>query len=80
MATIKQHQQIGTIRRYHDAAFLICNSCFWCASTLSKNTSYLICPACEGMKLESTPLSEREAYSINTDNENLSVEFWNLPK
>jgi hypothetical protein len=78
MAIIKQHQQIGTVRRFHDAAFLICNPCFWCASILSCNRYYLRCPTCMDMKLESTPLSEREAYSINTENENLSIEFWNL--
>jgi hypothetical protein len=78
MAIIKQHQQIGTVRRFHDAEFLICKSCFWCASILSFNTYYLRCPACKNMKLESTPLSEGEAYSINTENENLSIEFWNL--
>jgi len=40
MTIIKQHQQIGTVRRYHDAEFLICNSCFWCASILSNNAYF----------------------------------------
>lgn len=82
MAIIKQHQhqrqQQGSVRRFHDAAFLICNSCFWCASILSKNTDYEICPNCNGVKLESTLLTEKEAYRISMENENLSVEFWNL--
>jgi hypothetical protein len=71
---------IDTLRRYHGAEFLICNSCFWCASILSDNTYSEKCPACKSLRLESTPISEREAYSINTVNENLSIEFWNLPK
>jgi len=80
MSTIKHHQQIGTVRRYHDAEFLICNSCFWCASILSKNIYYDLCPSCKQEVLETTPLSEKEAYSINTENDNISIEFWNLPK
>ena len=82
MAIIKQHQhqhqQQGSVRRFHDAAFLICNSCFWCASILSNNADYEICPNCNGVKLESTLLTEKEAYQISMENENLSVEFWNL--
>ena len=78
MGMKKQNQQIGTIRKYHDAEFLICNSCFWCASILSNNAYFEKCPICTGLKLEFTPLSEKEAYTINTDNENISIEFWNL--
>ena len=79
MAIIKQHQQQGSVRRFHDAAFLICNSCFWCASILSNNAYYEICPNCNGVKEESTLLAEKEAYTINTDNGNISIEFLNLP-
>ena len=81
MATMINHnQQIGTVRRFHDAAFLICNSCFWCASVLSNKAYYEICPNCNGVKLESTMLTEKEAYRISMENEYLSVEFWTLPK
>jgi len=75
---IKYHQQSGTVRRYNDAEFLICNYCFWCATILSNAINYEKCPSCKRAKMESIPLSVREAYSINTENENLSVEFWNL--
>ena len=39
MSTINQHQKTNTIRRYLDAQFLICNSCFWCASYLSSHSA-----------------------------------------
>lgn len=43
--------------------FLICNSCFWCASTLGEY-DIKACPSCKNDKLESFPISKRQ-YEID---------------
>ena len=78
MSSIKQHQETNTLQGYHDAQFLICNSCFWCASYISHNPSYFEnCPACKSYRIEAIPISQREAYKVNMDGSNISMEFWN---
>ena len=81
MSTINQHQKINTIRRYLDAQFLICNSCFWCASYLSSHSASIEnCPTCNNNNIEFIPISQTEGYKLNIDGNGLSVEFWNLQK
>ena len=78
MSSIKQHQKTNTIRGYHDAQFLICNSCFWCASYLSYNPPYIEnCPACRSDRMEAIPISQKESYKVNVDGSSVSMEFWN---
>ena len=78
MSSIKQHQETNTIRGYHDAQFLICNSCFWCASYLFYNPHYVEnCPACGSDRMEVIPISPKEAYKVNMDGSSISMEFWN---
>ena len=81
MSKVKQHQKTNTIRRYLDAQFLICNSCFWCASYLAGDF-YRIenCPTCRDNRLEFIPISQTESYKLNFDRNGLSMEFWNMPK
>jgi hypothetical protein len=55
MSSIKQHQETNTIRGYHDAQFLICNSCFWCASYLSYNPYYV--ETCPGIQVAGVVVS-----------------------
>jgi hypothetical protein len=43
--------------------FLICNSCFWCASTLGE-CDIPACPSCKNDELESFPISKRQ-YEID---------------
>jgi hypothetical protein len=46
--------------------FLICKSCFWCASLL--NTRYRFfneCPSCMNSELESMPISFDETYTFD---------------
>ena len=49
-------------------AFLICNSCFWCASQL--NTRHVIisvCPGCDNNGLlNSIPISDNAVYEIDS--------------
>jgi len=81
MSTIKQHQKTTIIRKYRDAQFLICNSCFWCASYLDGDFYKIeYCPTCGDNRLEFIPISQTESYSLNFDRSGLSMEFWNLTK
>jgi hypothetical protein len=57
----------GIVENIH---FLLCGSCFWCASQSNNcNTSDMIteCPSCNGIKVESLPISHDEVYKFNYD-------------
>jgi hypothetical protein len=45
--------------------FLICISCFWCASYLKSDIMFLKCPICNEGKIDSMPLGEDEIYRFN---------------
>jgi hypothetical protein len=40
--------------------FLICESCFWCASYFKNQTTFLKCPLCYKGKIECMPIGEAE--------------------
>jgi len=44
--------------------FLLCNSCFWCASYLNLRRSFGVieCPSCKENTLERMPLSANDVY------------------
>jgi hypothetical protein len=47
--------------------FLLCNSCFWCASYLNLRTSFIVvqCPLCKENAIEWIPISANDAYSFD---------------
>ena len=50
--------------------FLLCESCFWCASSIYINSSMnFICPVCNNnnTKVESIPIQSNEAYKFDYD-------------
>ena len=50
--------------------FILCESCFWCASQSSNcNTYNLItkCPSCKNNQIESIPISHNEVYNYSYD-------------
>jgi len=50
-----------------EAHFLLCGSCFWCASFLELRFTIDICPSCKSGKVESMPLSDKEIYTFDYD-------------
>ena len=53
---------------YQGRAFLICNSCFWCASILYDDVQpFRMCPICMNNELEFMPLSNGETYNFDYD-------------
>jgi hypothetical protein len=47
--------------------FVICNSCFWCATDISGRESITACPACASQALESIALESKEKFTFNLD-------------
>ena len=59
--------------------FLICKSCFWCASCLNRSNVISKCPVCannvDGL-LDSTPISDKEVYRIDCNRKRgITLEF-----
>ncbi|MDQ6864958.1 MAG: hypothetical protein M3044_14180 [Thermoproteota archaeon] len=60
-------KEVGSHKRIADKIdFLICNSCFWCASCLTLDVEFAIdkCPYCEGSSIEYIPIAANETYSV----------------
>ena len=57
--------------------FLICESCFWCASCLSvAKRTVTKCPSCSDARLESMPIADNEIYRFGYDPERgVTLEF-----
>jgi hypothetical protein len=48
--------------------FLMCKSCYWCASCLMDDQAYFsICPECLTDKMEWLPISQSEYYRLDFD-------------
>jgi len=61
---------------YNQRNFLMCNSCFWCASFVnSRYRSFSECPACMDSELESMPISLNERYTFDHDPQQGLVTF-----
>jgi hypothetical protein len=59
--------------------FLLCNSCFWCASYLSKSL-ITNCPVCDMTTLESMPVFNNEEYRIDYNSrQGMMLEFKKIP-
>ena len=53
---------------FNERNFLICRSCFWCASYINKMPSVFdACPSCKDVKIESVPVSFDETYRLHYD-------------
>ncbi|HEV8387566.1 MAG TPA: hypothetical protein VGQ03_08085 [Nitrososphaera sp.] len=54
---------------------VICNSCLWAASLLRGSKGYQICPICGNVVLDTIPVGDYEAYTIEIRNKNVEIEF-----
>ena len=48
--------------------FLLCDSCYWCASqtnNCNKNNIITECPSCKNNQIESMPISRYEVYNFS---------------
>jgi hypothetical protein len=44
--------------------FLICDSCFWCASCIRLDALDVKCPSCNGNKVEWMPINDGEIHKV----------------
>jgi len=66
-----EHQNITSTTN-----FLLCKSCFWCASLLNNRPSDNVCPSCMKAELESMPVSLHETYKFDYDaSRGVTLEF-----
>ena len=74
-AQIKEDEPIS--RRY----FLICQTCFWCASYIDimdniEDLPYKACPTCNDNRIESLQISDNERYHFEyTTTRGVALEF-----
>lgn len=62
--------------RMRKANFIICPSCFWCASCLKADYVFPMCLQCKNGIVDSLPISDDEFYKIEFwDNGNVELIF-----
>jgi hypothetical protein len=75
-------KEVGPPKRIADKIdFLICNSCFWCASCLKLDVEFAMdkCPYCEGSSIECIPIASNETYSFEYNpTSGITLEFSEL--
>jgi hypothetical protein len=84
-----QAYTLGPKTRISDEiTFVMCQSCFWCASCLSSkivstiaktdgSSSFTKCPSCIEGNMESIPIAENENYRFDYDTRRgLTIEFF----
>ena len=57
----------GIKSTFEQPHFLLCGSCYWCASSISLLGTVEICPSCMNGRVESMPLSDKEIYTFRYD-------------
>jgi hypothetical protein len=57
--------------------FLLCESCFWCATCLDPDVVVSKCPVCEESRVESLPISYDETCKFDYDSRRgITLEFF----
>ena len=56
-----------TDRHPNTIDFLLCPSCFWCASYFNYSKVAIRCPTCRSDNVESMPISNDESYMFSHD-------------
>jgi hypothetical protein len=57
------------------ASFMICQSCYWCASLFSADEDFPRYPQCRNQIVDSLPIFDKEFHTIELK-ENGNVELW----
>jgi hypothetical protein len=66
-SSIKAEERNEMKLDFRQPHFLLCSSCFWCASYLNFRGTVEVCPSCMNGKVESMPLSDKEIYTFRYD-------------
>ncbi|HKX82503.1 MAG TPA: hypothetical protein VJL54_09640 [Nitrososphaera sp.] len=54
---------------------VICNSCLWATSLLRGSHGFQKCPICGNEILDTIPVGDYEAYTLEIKNKNVEIEF-----
>src|SRR5262245_37740390 len=75
--TLKVKAAVSKRTRISDEIhFLICQSCFWCASYFNYAEVISRCPTCDSNNVESLPITNSEFYTFSYDtNRGVTLEF-----
>lgn len=65
-----QNYSYLTNKKEKDITFQICQSCFWCASSLNQIRVFDKCLACQADRINSIPVVLDESYSYGYNNNN----------
>ncbi|HXX97300.1 MAG TPA: hypothetical protein VEL11_09320 [Candidatus Bathyarchaeia archaeon] len=61
--------------------FLLCKTCYWCASDIGSKSMLTECPSCNSVEVESMPLSDKELYKFGYHpKRGVTLEFSNTVK
>jgi hypothetical protein len=61
--------------------FLLCSTCYWCASDISGKSKFTKCPSCNSVEVESMPLFDNELYKFDYHpKRGVTLEFLNAVK
>ena len=73
----ERRNSAGNHNHSHDVSFFqICQSCFWCTSTLHATRMIKICPVCTSEGIDSLPISPNEVYTYNvSESAGVSLSF-----
>jgi hypothetical protein len=63
-SSIKTEERNEMKLTFKQPHFLLCSSCFWCASDLNLRGIVERCPSCMNGKVESMPISNNEIYTF----------------
>ena len=68
LSVAQTEERNGIKSTFEQPHFLLCASCYWCASSISLLGSTVeICPSCMNGRVESMPLSDKEIYTFRYD-------------
>jgi hypothetical protein len=61
--------------------FLLCNTCYWCASDIGSKSKFTKCPSCNSLEVESMPIAKNELYKFDCyAKRGVTLEFSNAVK
>jgi hypothetical protein len=59
--------------------FLLCNTCYWCASDIGSKSKCTKCPSCTGVEVESMPIAKNELCKFDYHSKRgITLEFSNI--
>jgi hypothetical protein len=62
---IDERKRIVETTEYNSGYFLLCTSCYWCASFFKYSKLFSRCPQCTAGEIDTMPVRKDETYNFN---------------